>query len=125
MPVGAHTVRGRVDRIDRHPSGGFQLVDYKTGSPPRGAGVGDESMVLALYIAAATEGRQVKVQGARLEFVLDGDARQFDPDPAELAESIEEVRSLADGISLERFDPTPGWHCRSCEFALLCPAQDR
>ena len=125
MPVGAHTVRGRVDRIDRHPSGGFQLVDYKTGSPPRGAGVGDESMVLALYIAAATEGRQVKVQGARLEFVLDGDARQFDPDPAELAESMEEVRVLADGISLERFDPTPGWHCRSCEFALLCPAQDR
>jgi len=26
-------VRGRVDRVDRLPGGGYELIDYKTGRP--------------------------------------------------------------------------------------------
>ena len=35
LTVGPHRVHGRVDRIDAHPAGGHQLVDYKTGQAPR------------------------------------------------------------------------------------------
>ena len=31
--LGAHTLRGRVDRVDRLPDGGYELIDYKTGRP--------------------------------------------------------------------------------------------
>jgi DNA helicase-2/ATP-dependent DNA helicase PcrA len=124
LPLGRHTVRGRVDRIDRHPSGGFQLIDYKTGRPPGGSGVGDEDLVLALYLEAARAGG-AKIQGARLEYVLDGDSRVFDPDPAELATLVEDARLLADAAASGAFDPRPGWHCESCDFQLLCPARDR
>ena len=31
--MGAHTLRGRVDRVDRLPGGGYELIDYKTGKP--------------------------------------------------------------------------------------------
>ncbi len=31
---GRFTVRGRADRIEVHPGGGFSVLDYKTGSPP-------------------------------------------------------------------------------------------
>jgi DNA helicase-2/ATP-dependent DNA helicase PcrA len=31
MRIGAHHVRGRVDRVDRLPGGGYELIDYKTG----------------------------------------------------------------------------------------------
>ena len=124
LPLGRHTVRGRVDRIDRHPSGGFQLVDYKTGRPPGVSGVGDEDLVIALYLAAAQAGGG-KIQGARLEYVLDGDSRVFDPDPAELATLVEDARLLADAAASREFEPRPGWHCESCDFQLLCPARDR
>jgi len=124
LPLGRHTVRGRVDRIDRHPSGGFQLIDYKTGRPPAGSGVGDEDLVIALYLAAAQAGGG-KIQGARLEYVLDGDSRVFDPDPAELATLVEDARLLADSAASQEFEPRPGWHCESCDFQLLCPARDR
>lgn len=124
LPLGRHTVRGRVDRIDRHPSGGFQLIDYKTGRPPGISGVGDEDLVIALYIAAA-QASGSKIQGARLEYVLDGDSRVFDPDPAELAMLVEDARELADAAASGAFEPRPGWHCESCDFQLLCPARDR
>src|SRR5215211_2954812 len=29
--IGPHLLRGRVDRVDRHPDGSFELIDYKTG----------------------------------------------------------------------------------------------
>ena len=124
LPLGRHTVRGRVDRIDRHPTGGFQLIDYKTGRPPGISGVGDEDMVLALYIIAA-QANGSKIQGARLEYVLDGDSRVFDPDQAELATLVEDARLLADAAASGAFEPRLGWHCESCDFQLLCPAKDR
>jgi len=57
--------------------------------------------------------------------VLDGDQRIFDPDPAELAALLDEARVLADSAAAGRFDPTPGFHCRTCDYQLLCPARDR
>ena len=29
--IGPHLLRGRVDRVDRHPDGSYELIDYKTG----------------------------------------------------------------------------------------------
>ena len=31
--MGPHLLRGRVDRVDRLPDGGYELIDYKTGRP--------------------------------------------------------------------------------------------
>ena len=124
LAVGPHVVHGRVDRVDARRDGGHQLVDYKTGKPPVEAGR-DESMVLTLYLAAAREAWGLAPQGATLEYVLDGDKRQVQPEPADLAEALEEVRRVAEDIGAGRFEPRPGWACRSCDFALLCPAQDR
>ena len=54
LTVGPHRVRGRVDRVDAHPAGGHQLVDYKTGKPPGpGAGGDDDDMVMRLYLVGA------------------------------------------------------------------------
>ncbi len=127
IPLGRHTVHGRVDRMDHRsdPGGaGFQTIDYKSGRPPSAPGVGDENLVLALYIHAVQQ-KGAATRGARLEYVLDGDERPFDPDPAELTMLLDEARVLADAAADGRFDPTPGFHCRTCDYQLLCPARDR
>jgi RecB family exonuclease len=124
LAVGPHRLHGRVDRVDARREGGHQLVDYKTGKPPVEAG-SEESLVLTLYLRAASEAWGLAPHGATLEYVLDGDFRQVQPEPGETVEALEEVRRVADGIGAGRFEPRPGWACRSCDFALLCPAQDR
>ena len=35
--IGPHQLRGRVDRVDRLPDGGYEVIDYKTGEPGRAA----------------------------------------------------------------------------------------
>ena len=47
------------------------------------------------------------------------------PEAGDDAMVVEEVRAAADGIAAGRFEPRPSWACRSCDFALICPAQDR
>jgi len=117
-------VRGRIDRIDQYADG-YRLVDYKTGAPPRSPG-GDASWTaVRLYAAGAEETWSFVPRGAALHYVLDGEERPVDCDPPEVNEATELARQAADDVAAERFDPRPGWHCRSCDFRLLCPAQDR
>ncbi len=126
LPLGRHTVHGRVDRMDLRQGSapGFQTIDYKSGKPPSHPGVGDEDIVLALYMKAVID-NGAPCRGARLDYVLDGGDRPFDPTPGELAVLVEEAEMLANAAADRRFDPTPGFHCRSCDYQLLCPERDR
>jgi hypothetical protein len=64
-------------------------------------------------------------RGATLVHVLDGDTRGVHPDADDDAPVVEAVREAADGIAAGRFEPRTSWACRSCDFALVCPAMDR
>ncbi|MDO5366926.1 ATP-dependent DNA helicase [Kocuria sp.] len=48
-PVGSVTVRGRIDAVFRTDSGGWELIDWKTGRVPRGKDLRRKSGQLALY----------------------------------------------------------------------------
>ncbi len=124
LKVGPHVVHGRIDRIDSHPQGGHQLVDYKSGRAPfRETEAG--RLVLITYIEGARDAWGIEPRGAVLEYVLDGETRPVSPDGQERAEAMEMVRDVADSISAGEFAPTPGWACRTCDFNMICPAQDR
>ena len=126
LTVGPHRVHGRVDRVDAHPAGGHQIVDYKTGKPPAAGARGDEDdLVLRLYLLGAREAWGLEPRGATLVHVLDGAARGVHPEAEADAGAVEAVRAAADGIAAGSFEPRPSWACRTCDFALLCPAQDR
>lgn len=124
LRVGPHSIHGRIDRIDSHPAGGHQLVDYKSGRMPfRETEAG--TLVLNMYIEGAREAWAIEPRAAVLEYVLDGDTRPVHPDPHERAAALVRIRDVADSISAGQFEPSPGWTCRTCDFNLICPAQDR
>src|SRR3954447_12170121 len=52
--IGPHMLRGRVDRVDRLPDGGYELIDYKTGRPKTAAQL-REDVQLSLYAVGARE----------------------------------------------------------------------
>ncbi len=122
--VGPHTLRGRVDRIDELPSGGFELIDYKTGMPKRAEQL-REDVQLALYALAAREAWQIAATERTYYYVLD-DVRVSLGRDAPGPEWVEElVGRAAAGILAQAFEPTPSRPvCSLCDYRIACPAAE-
>jgi DNA helicase-2/ATP-dependent DNA helicase PcrA len=123
--IGAHTLRGRVDRVDRMADGRYELIDYKTGRPKAPAQLRDD-VQLALYAVAATQAWSLDASVQSYLYVLD-DQKVPLPDDANDAEWIAEtVREVADGILGQGFEPTPSYAaCSICDYRIACPAAER
>lgn len=117
---------GRIDRVDL-PDGGpmVRLWDYKSGAPT-GHGEVKEWPSTWLYLAAAREqwpelepfilfrylreNRSVMVKGDEIR------------EQEELVKGIKEVRMQRLYQERDSHEPTPGRHCRWCDFRKACPA---
>ena len=123
--IGAHTLRGRVDRVDRMADGRYELIDYKTGRPKAPAQLRDD-VQLALYAVAAGSAWNLESSVQSYLYVLD-DQKVPLPDDANDAEWIAEtVREVADGILGQGFEPTPSYAaCSICDYRIACPAAER
>ena len=122
--LGEHTLRGRVDRVDLLPGGGYELIDYKTGKPRTAAEL-EEDIQLSLYAVAAREAWQVESELQSYHYVLDDEkipvpASEIDRDW--IAETVNEV---AAAIAGQGFEPTPSvTACGYCDFRIACPAAE-
>jgi DNA helicase-2/ATP-dependent DNA helicase PcrA len=123
--IGPHTLRGRVDRVDKLPDGRYELIDYKTGRPKAPAQLRDD-VQLALYAVASSEAWGLDASRQSYLYVLD-DQKVPLPDDANDAEWIAEtVREVADGILGQGFEPTPSYAaCSICDYRIACPAAER
>ena len=122
--LGEHTLRGRVDRVDLLPGGGYELIDYKTGKPRTAAEL-QEDIQLSLYAVAAREAWQVESELQSYHYVLDDEkipVPAADIDRDWIAETVNEV---AAAISGQGFEPTPSvTACGYCDFRIACPAAE-
>jgi DNA helicase II / ATP-dependent DNA helicase PcrA len=122
--LGPHVLRGRVDRVDRLPEGGWELIDYKTG-PPKTPSQLEQDVQLSLYAVAACEAWELEEARGAYYYVLD-DAKV--PVPAAAGRDwIEAVATeVAEGIMSQGFEPTPSYTaCAMCDYRLVCPAAER
>jgi RecB family exonuclease len=128
MPVGALTVRGRIDAIYRIAEA-WEIVDFKSG---RGDGAPFEPsdprwVQLQAYALAAMGGSVAPSSPPNLEvtFVylgggLEEVTRRVDEDWLQAARS--RIEELTLGISEGNFEPAPSSACRGCDFLTFCPA---
>jgi DNA helicase II / ATP-dependent DNA helicase PcrA len=123
--MGRHTLRGRVDRVDRLPDGGYELIDYKTGRPKSVAQL-REDVQLSLYAVGAREAWDLDASRQSYLYVLDDEkvpVPHEDIDRDWIADTVGEV---ADGISSQGFEPTPSYAaCSICDYRIVCPAAER
>jgi superfamily I DNA/RNA helicase/RecB family exonuclease len=126
IAVGAHRVRGRIDRVDRADDGvGIRVVDYKTGR--RMVRVEDmpDDLQLATYHLAATRDPALAAWGTptqlRLLYLRRMEARdqEIRPDHAEVTEA--RILATAEHIVAESFEPSVHADCDHCDFHRLCP----
>jgi DNA helicase-2/ATP-dependent DNA helicase PcrA len=119
-------VGGFIDRIDRLPSGGVELIDYKTGGAWSPDDV-ESSLQLSIYALGCRDalglGRPDRVT---LNFVEHG--LQFSAERTDQA--LDNVREGLAGrvreIRGSDFTPTPGQRaCGWCDFAAICSVGER
>ncbi len=115
-------VRGRIDRMDGIEEEHVAVLDYKTGSPRKQEDA-DESLQLSIYALACREWQLI---ADRLIFynIETNEAITTRRTTAQLAETVAEVRKVAEGIAAGHFDPAPGFHCRRCTYRGMCPATE-
>jgi len=123
--LGPHLLRGRVDRVDRLPTGAYELIDYKTGRPKTAAQL-KEDVQLSLYAVGARESWQLEAAHQAYYYVLDDEkvpVERSDEDRDWITETVLEV---ADGIQGQGFEPTPSYAaCSMCDYRIACPAAER
>jgi DNA helicase II / ATP-dependent DNA helicase PcrA len=123
--LGAHTLRGRVDRVDRLPDGGYELIDYKTGRPKSATQL-REDVQLALYSVAAAEAWDLDASQQAYLYVLDDTKVPLPSDDVDREWISDTVFEVADGILGQGFEPTPSYAaCSMCDYRIACPAAER
>ena len=123
--LGKHTLRGRVDRVDRLADGGYELIDYKTGRPKKPADL-REDVQLALYSVAARESWRLEAAHQAYYYVLDDKKVPVDMTEDDREWIQDTVLEVADGILGQGFEPTPSYSaCSMCDYRIACPAAER
>jgi DNA helicase-2/ATP-dependent DNA helicase PcrA len=122
--LGAHTLRGRVDRVDRHPDGAYELVDYKTGRPRTPEQLRDD-VQLQLYAVAAVDAWGLEAPRQAYHYVLDDVKTPLEAEGGERARITETVGRVGSAILGQDFEPTPSYEtCAMCDYQLTCPAAE-
>ena len=123
--LGAHHLRGRVDRVDALPDGSYELIDYKTGHAKTAAELRDD-IQLSLYAIAAREAWQLESSQQAYYYLLD-DRKVPVPRAEDGEEWVREaVLRVGEGILAQDFAPTPSPAiCALCDYRIVCPVAER
>jgi RecB family exonuclease len=115
-----------LDRVDRLPGGGLELVDYKSGKPPRHDFDLARDLASALAFAAAGADRKLLKLGQPLRFTqwyLQNQQRVSHVfGPNELAWAGDVAARAAEGIGAGEFPARRGPQCSYCDQLDRCPA---
>src|SRR6201995_657856 len=95
--MGEHLLRGRVDRVDRLPDGGYELIDYKTGRPKTAAQL-REDVQLSLDAGGARESWQLRASQQAYYYVLDDEKVPVERSDEDRDWITDTVFNVADGI---------------------------
>jgi superfamily I DNA/RNA helicase/RecB family exonuclease len=120
-----HLLRGRVDRVDRHSDGSFELIDYKTGRAKTPGQLKDD-IQLSLYQIGARRSWNLEASKQSYYYLLDDVRVPLAPSEEDVERVEKTAVNVAEGIRAQRFEPTPSYAaCSICDFQLICPAAEK
>jgi len=114
-------IHGYIDRIDRTPGGGLEVVDYKTSRELSGEDAATSDQ-LSVYQVLVEHNYRAPVERLSLFHLRSLTPLRTPPrGPRSLEPLHQRMGEVADGIREEAFEPTPGRHCARCDFRAICP----
>jgi DNA helicase-2/ATP-dependent DNA helicase PcrA len=120
LVLGPHSIKGKIDRIDRLPDGSVEVIDYKTGESKEKLDA-DAKEQLHLYQVALEE-KGLKVGKLTYLYVGNWTAMEVEPLEGEDRDAfIDKLTTRMDAITRSDFAPTPEpFVCRFCDFRMIC-----
>lgn len=113
---------GRIDRVDRHPDGSYEVIDYKTGSAKRAVEL-QRDLQLGVYALAAREVFRFDPLSLSYYYLETSERVTVDKPRERLDEDRQTIVKVAEGIRAELFVAKPDrMKCSGCDFRLLCPS---
>ncbi|MCR4312334.1 MAG: ATP-dependent helicase, partial [Candidatus Uhrbacteria bacterium] len=121
LKLGDVLVKGRIDRIDTC-DGGYEIIDYKTGSP-KDKLVWDDRRQLILYALALEQcfDPPLQVKRCTYYYLESNTVVNFEPSQKEKEKLTQEILDTMEKIRTSSFAATPGMHCQYCDFKDICP----
>lgn len=124
MKLGKYVLRGAIDRVDKMPGGGVEIIDYKTGDSKKGERDIKKPVQLLLYALAADQVLGLRADKLTLYYIDDNKAfslprDKFEPKLADIkSKTLETFEEIMDSD----FEATPSSHaCSYCDFKMICP----
>jgi putative RecB family exonuclease len=114
-------LNGMIDRMDRIPGGGYEIIDYKTNRrlPPKA--VVDRDLQLSLYYLAAREIWGIEPERLTLYYLLPGQRMSTFRTAADADELRRRIGTVAERIAAGMFEPRQNPLCDWCDFQQVCP----
>lgn len=121
VDVGGVPFRGYIDRVDISPTGGLNILDYKSGKRDITTGEVEESLQLSMYQIGAQGTWLLPVEKLSLYHLRSNTNVEVGArDESTIREAEETVTSVAQSIENGEFDPRLNPSC-PCDFSEMCP----
>jgi DNA helicase II / ATP-dependent DNA helicase PcrA len=114
---------GRMDQVNSLGRDKVEIVDYKTGRPKKEADV-RKGLQLSIYAMAAKEIFELNPERLVFHYLQDNSTVASTRDAKQIADAEKLIQETADDIRAKHFPPKAGFACRSCAYALICPAHE-
>lgn len=118
--IDQHSIKGKIDRIDKLAEDTVHVIDYKTGSAKDELTTEDKEQLHLYQIALEEQGYKI----GRLTYVYVLDWVELDVEPLKDAKRetfLNKVSERMDAILLSDFKPTPEpFSCKYCDFRNIC-----
>jgi putative RecB family exonuclease len=121
VPLEGIELSGTIDRMDRIPGGGYEIIDYKTNRrlPPQT--VIDRDLQLSVYHLAAREVWGIEPERLTLYYLLPGQRMTTTRSRDDLDDLRRRIGTVAERIGARKFEPRQNPLCDWCEYQRLCP----
>ncbi len=115
-------IYGGIDRIDRLPSGGIEVIDYKTGSTTSQKKV-EENLQLTIYALASRDALGLGTpERVTLYFTESAQRKSTVRTDEQLDAARLEILAQVARIRAGEFTATPGYKtCQYCDYRAMCP----
>lgn len=118
-PLGAHFVRGMIDRLDQLPDGAYEVIDYKTGPGAPTPEQAAADLQLRFYALGAGRGLNAAPSWLTVDCVTAGERVTVAYDPSGEGALVADIASAADAIEAGSYGPKTSY-CARCDFRTDC-----
>ena len=121
IDVDGVAVSGQIDRMDRLPGGGYEIIDYKTNRrlPPKK--VIDADLQLSIYHLAAQQIWGIEPERLTLYYLLPRQRMTTRRTAADVDALRRRVATVAERVEAGMFEPRENRLCQWCDFQPRCP----